>query len=336
MTLSWGRQTKLRKYLPFFFFAYGVFSVFSLQRDFSHITRLSVFLLLVGPSFMILALLGRLLERMADDSKWNRYSTWARRVNLSATQNMTQYILIFCFPFYVAKEEWIYFGINLIWMGTVLWDPYYRRLIHSAAYRHALLAWALVSASSFLFPFIFSDRLEWFYPALALASALAFIPTRKEKSYVLMLLCLWILSLIPLLLLDPAHRFPLLSVWAKNPHFAFSGDTKPAYAESLAKSMSRQSVKAIIADGASLCCVAPIVAPPGFRLNVRQEWQLGNRLIESVQLKTPIQGNAKQSAFHSYFCKRNFPFGEDDEKLRCRIMIGDSIDIGGSSMEVTK
>lgn len=324
----------LRKLLPFFFLIYGLFSVFTLQRDFSHITQLSIFVLLVGPSFMILAIVGRLFERLSKESKWAKYSSWAKMANLSATQTMTQYILIFCLPFYVVKQGWMYFGINLLWLGTILWDPLYEHLIQSTLYRHVLLAWALLSASSFLFPFILPNHLHWFYPALALVSSAAFIPTRKEIRYVISLLCLWLISLVPLFAFDATHRFPLLSVWTKDAHFAFKIDSKDSSDKGLAKSISRQSIKDVLVDGGSICCVAPVVAPPNLRTNIRQEWMLGDRIIESVQLKTPIQGNVTQQAFHSYFCKKNLPFGAEDERLRCRVQIGDSIDIGGASVEV--
>lgn len=326
----------VRKLLPFMFLIYGLFSVFTLQRDFSHITRLSIFVLLVGPSFMILAVVGRLFERLSEDSKWIRYSGWAKMLNLSATQTMTQYILIFCLPFYVVKQGWFYFGINLLWLGTILWDPLYERLIQSTLYRHILLAWTLLSASSFLYPFILPDYLPWFYPALAGVSSLAFIPTRREKRYIFGLVALWLLSLIPLFAFDPSMRFPMLSVWTKDAHFAFNIDSKDTEDNALAKSISRQSIKDALAEGGTVCCVAPVVAPPGIQTNVRQEWKLGDRIIESVQLKTPIKGNVTQQAFHSFFCKKNFPFGADDERLRCRIQIGDSIDIGGTSIEVVQ
>jgi len=328
------RVNDLRRYLPVIFLMYGLFSVFTLQRDFSHITKLSIFMLLVGPSFMFLALLSRVIERLADDSKWNRYGTWVQFANLSATQTMTQYILMFCLPFYVVKEEWFYFGLNLLALASVLWDPLYRRLLLWAVYRHGILAWSLMSASSFLFPFLFPSRMNLFYPALAIASLIGFIPTRREKSYVLLLLGLWITSLIPLFVISPRNRFPILSVWTKAAHFAFRNPNEERATADLAKSISNRTVKDFVGEGGSLCCVAPVVAPPGFRVNIKQEWRLGDRVIESVQLKTPIQGNVKQAAFHSYFCKQRFPFGNEDERLSCRILIGEAIDIGGTAIEV--
>ena len=327
---------RLSKLLPFFFLAYGLFSVFTLQRDFSHVTQLGIFVLLVGPAFMLFALVGRLFESLSDDSKWSRYSSWAKMANLSATQTLTQYILIFCLPFYVIKQNWMYFGINILWLGTSLWDPLYEKLVQSTLYRHMLLAWSLLSASSFLFPFIVPRYIDWFYPFLALISSLAFIPTRKEKSYILSLLALWLLLLIPLFFLSPPNRFPLLSVWIKDSHFAFDISGKEAADSHLGKSISKQSVKESLIDGHTFCCVAPVVAPPGLRTNVRQEWQLEERVFESIELKTPIQGNSTQQAFHSFYCKKNIPFGVDDERLRCRIQIGDAIDIGGTSIEVTQ
>ncbi|MBC7660541.1 MAG: hypothetical protein H7249_12655 [Chitinophagaceae bacterium] len=327
---------KLAKFLPFFFLVYGLWSVFTLQRDFSHVTQLGVFVLLVGPAFMVFAMVGRLFESLSQDSKWARYSSWAKMANLSATQSLTQYILIFCLPFYVVRQDWIYFGVNILWLGTSLWDPLYEKLVQYTLYRHLLLAWSLLSASSFLFPFILPSYLDWFYPAMAGISSLAFIPTRKEKSYILSLLALWFLSLIPLLFLDAPLRFPLLSVWTKDSHFAFDIVNKETADQHLAKSISKQSVKDALKEGHTLCCVAPVVAPPGLRANIKQEWSLGRRVIESVQLKTPIQGNVTQQAFHSYFCKKNLPLGEVDERLRCRVQIGDGIDIGGSSIEIVQ
>jgi hypothetical protein len=326
---------RIKRLLPIAFLIYGLISVFTLQRDFSHVTKLTIFVLLIGPTFLFFGLLGRVLERLPDDSRWSRYKDFARMANLSATQTMAQYILIFCLPFYVMKSNWIYFAANILLLGLILWDPVYERLVAYPLFRHMLLAWSLVAASSFLFPFVLPGKIAWFYPALAVVSGFAFIPTRKEGRYFIGLAGLWTMTLVPLLVLPPEYRFPLLSVWTKQTHFAWDVEGRSSVDEPLARTMSQSYLKDFIGEGHRLCCVAPIVAPPGLSTTIRQEWTLGGRVIESTELRTPIQGNASQQAFHSYFCKRNFPLGDQDEWLRCRIKIGKDIDVGGTAIEVT-
>ncbi len=336
--MSWRSKIpaeKLKKLLPVAFLIYGLVSVFTLQRDFSHVTKLTVFVLLIGPVFIIFALVGRFFENVSDDSRWSRYKGFARTANLSATQTLAQYILIFCLPFYVIKSSWIYFAINVLLLGLILWDPIYEKLVTYSLFRHLLLSWSLISASSFLFPFVLPEQMGWFYPGLALISALGFIPTQREWRYFVFLAGLWAVTLIPLMLLPAPYRFPLLSVWTKKPHFAWDTGGKSAADEPLARTMSQGYLKDFLADGHMLCCVAPIVAPPKLSTTIRQEWTLGGRVIESTELKTPIRGSATQEAFHSYFCKRNFPLTDEDEWLRCRITIGSDIDIGGIAIEIT-
>lgn len=326
---------KLKKLMPVAFLIYGLVSVFTLQRDFSHITQLSIFVLLVGPAFVTFALLTRFLEKVTDEHRFARYRGLFRQVNLSATQTFTQYIVIFCLPFYVVKENWIYLGINILWLSTILWDPIYERLILSTIYRHMLLAWTLISASSFLFPFMLPSYINYFYYFLAAIAGLAFIPTRREWKYLALLILLWGGYLIPLLLLPPSYRFPILSVWARKPHFAWDARGKGQADDALARTMSVGYFRDYLNEGHELCCVAPIVAPPKLSTNVRQIWSLGDRVIESTELKTRIQGNIAQRAFHSYFCKRNFPLSANVEKLSCRVTISDDIDVGGTALRIT-
>lgn len=336
--MSWKetiRVEQLKKLLPIFFLLYGLFSVFTLQRDFEHVTRLSIFVLLIGPTFITFALLTGFLERVSDESRWSKYRQLARQANLSATQILAQYILIFCLPFYVIKESWVYLGLNILVLATILWDPFYERLIHSPIYRQLLLSWALISACSFLFPFILPEQIAWFYPGLSLISSLAFFPTRKEGRHFLRLLALWGLTLIPLLLVPSAYRFPLLSVWTKKPHFAWDMQSRSSKDEPLAKTMSAAYFKDSLSEGRALCCVAPVVAPPKLSTSVIQEWSLGGKIIESTELKTRIKGNASQQAFHSFFCKKSFPLDGREQTLRCRIKIGGAIDIGGTSIHIT-
>ncbi len=327
---------RIQKVLPVFFLIYGLGSVFTLERDFVHVTKLGIFLLLLGPSFLLLVLLGRIFERLSDHPKWSKYGFWVNYLNVTATQTLTQYVLIFCLPFFIAKQNWIYFGLTAAWLATTLWDPLYEKLVQSAFYRHMLLAWSLMTALSFLYPFVWPNQLPHFYLALATVCTLAMIPTRREWFYLLTLIGAWGLLVGSLLVLPPAYKFPILSVWSKAPRFAWDADNKDLPPPSLGKEMTQADIRLFIDEGHTLCCVAPIIAPPSLNINIIQEWTLGDRVIETAQLKTPIHGSAKQQAFHSFFCKKNFPFGQEDERLRCRIRIGDDIDLGGASLEVMK
>lgn len=322
------------KFVPFLVLAYGLYSVFTLQRDFDHIGRLIFSLALMGPAFIFLTLAPAFLDSRDPNSHLFRYRKWISFVSESATLNITQYILMFCLPFFAVKESWVYLVINVALLGMTLWDPIYSRLIRHPSFRHLLQAWTLISAYSFLFPFILPSYIRFFYPIMALTVIIAFIPTQRERRYLTSQGILCAVTIAFVLLPPLPMRFPLLSVWLKSPRFAIDRGDSHQFNEKLPKQPLWTELRKELANDASLCCMAPVVAPPSLREKLTQEWLLDGKVLEEAHLKTAIQGNSRELAFRSFYCKKNFPAISEDETLRCRVYLQDSVYIGGISQSL--
>jgi hypothetical protein len=167
---------------------------------------------------------------------------------------------------------------------------------------------------------------------MATAAALALFPTRIDRTHLLSSTLLQGLTLVNLLVLPPAFRFPLLSVWVSKPHFGTNEDQKTYGVKNIPTIWTSREFNENLADGSSVCCVAPVVAPPGVRERITQEWTLDGKLLEKSQLKSTIRGNVNQRGFHSFFCKRNFPSVHAQHVLRCRLTLQDIIFLGETSL----
>jgi hypothetical protein len=255
----------------------------------------------------------------------NRLSQWL-------TQNMTQYMLMFSLPFFIVSQRWVYLTVTLIILASTLWDDWWKILLPITFYRQILRLWSLFCAGSFLYPFIWPDHLSHFHLAMATGAALALFPTRLDRTHLLSSTVLQALTLVNLLVLPPAFRFPLLSVWVSKPHFGTNEDQKNYGVENIPTHWSVDEFNAALNSGSSICCVAPVVAPPGVRERIIQEWTLDGHLLEKTQLKGTIRGNASQRGFHSFFCKRNFPSITAHHLLRCRLSLQESIFLGESTL----
>jgi hypothetical protein len=305
-----------------------------MKRDFQHTTRLTIFLVALVPMFLLLHLIGRIAtqhEARGQSSPRLKTVNW---LSQSMTQNMTQYILMFSLPFFIVSHRWVYLGVTLLLLATTLWESWWKALLPITLYRQLLRLWSILCAGSFLYPFIFPGHLSQFYLAMALAAALALFPTRLDRTHLMSSIALQGLTLVNLLLLPPAFRFPLLSVWVNKPHFGINEDQKDHGVRNIPGAWSLREFKATLAEGSSLCCVAPVVAPPGVRERIAQEWTLDGQLLEKPQLKSTIRGNANQRGFHSFFCKRKFPPAQAGQLLRCRVSLQDSIFLGETTLDL--
>lgn len=323
-----------KKILPFLFLAYGLYSMLSLQRDFQTIQRLTIYLFLLIPAFILFSLAFRWYEDRDRRAKMRRFDTAFHFISRTATQNLTQYILMFCLPFFLAGQHWFYMGINLLCLATLLWEPWWSALLRSWVYRRAVQLWSSLCASSFLLPFLWPQQLRWFYWMLTAVGLAALLPARFDKKHLLILGSSALVLLIALLGLPLSWRFPILSVWLQKPHFETDTLRKDSPHLTLQTSMPREEVLALLQSGHSLCCVAPIVAPPQLREKIQQEWTLDGELIERPELKTTIAGNAQQRAFRSYYCKQNFPKLEQGETLRCRLFLQEYLYLGSAYVKM--
>ncbi len=323
-----------RKALTLVFLGWGIYSVFMMKRDFQHTTRLTIFLLALVPMFLLLHLVGRMAtqhEARGQTSPRLKAVNW---LSQSITQNMTQYILMFSLPFFIVSHRWVYLGITIILLATTLWDNWWKALLPITLYRQLLRLWSILCAGSFLYPFVWPGYLSNFYLAMATGAALALFPTRIDRTHLISSTILQALTMMNLLLLPPAYRFPLLSVWVSKPHFGTNEDQKDHGVTSIPTNWSVREFNQSLTDGSSVCCVAPVVAPPGVRERITQEWTLDGRLLEKPQLKSTIQGNADQRGFHSFFCKRNFPPAHAESVLRCRLSLQETIFLGETTLKL--
>lgn len=321
-----------RKALTLVFLGWGIYSVFAMKRDFQHTTRLTIFLLALVPAFLLLHLVGRMATQHEAKGQTSPRLKAVNWLSQSLTQNMTQYILMFSLPFFIVSHRWVYLGITIMLLATTLWDEWWKTLLPITIYRQLLRLWSILCAGSFLYPFVWPGHLSNFYLAMATAAALALFPTRIDRTHLISSTVLQALTLLNLLALPPAFRFPLLSVWVNKPHFGTNEDQKDFGVTNLPAIWSSREFNATLAEGSSICCVAPVVAPPGVRERITQEWTLDGKLLEKPQLKSTIQGNANQRGFHSFFCKHNFPPVSTQHVLRCRLSLQETIFLGESSL----
>ncbi|MCX6130895.1 MAG: hypothetical protein NTX25_17785 [Proteobacteria bacterium] len=321
-------QKTHRHLLSALFFAYGIYSVFSMQRDFQHTQHLTVVLLALVPVFFALNLIGKMSTRQESRGRTSPHLKAANWFSQWLTQNLTQYILMFCLPFFYISQRWIYAGLTTILLLTTLWESSWKRLLPSTLYRQVLRMWSLLCAGSFLLPCLWPKQLHNFYPALTVLSVFALLPSRLDRNHIKASSLLITAITVNLLLLPYAWRFPMLSVWLDHPHFATNEDQRHLGTAEIKNVLGINELKSMLGEGSSLCCIAPVVAPPGIRERITQEWTLDGQIIERPELKSYIQGNAQQKGFHSYFCKRNLPSLSSKQILRCRLSLQDRIFLG--------
>ncbi len=318
----------LKNALSLVFFASGIYSVLSMERDFQHTSKLMIFFLCLFPIFLAMSIITRVASRYEALGHWSIKVHVLNWVSQYAMQSMTQYILMYCLPFFFKTQRWIYLTITAGLLITTLWDNLWERLILATTYRKFLRLWTFLSAGSFLWPFLFPKHLHEFYWGLSAFAIPALMPMRFEKKQFKSSAVLFCFTFLALLALPMSWRFPMLSVWLEKPHFATNENQKSLGVKVLTDELSLYEFKETLRQGNTICCVAPIVAPPGVRERVTQEWTLGGILLERPELKSSIQGNAEQRGFHSFFCKRNFPQLARDQTLLCQLSLQDSIFLG--------
>ena len=255
----------------------------------------------------------------------SRLMTWFSR---TTSQNIAQYILAFSLPFFVATQKWVYLGFTFMLFLSTLWDPWWVRLARRPLYLSLLQQWALLCALGYLYPFFWPDAFGHFYQAMLLVALIAVLPARRTRPHLTAsaVLALWALTV--LILLPGSERFPVLSVWVNRPHFAFDTDgTQPA-GQLLPDDMPSEEIVKFLAEGHSLCCVAPVVAPPDVRENVTQGWSVDGATIERPQLATLISGNALALPFRSYYCKHHFPRLNGGMVVTCDLYLADKVHVG--------
>ena len=308
--------------------------MFSLQRDYQHVSRLKLSLFLLLPAFLAMRVVMRWIDEVSKSNSHrgliHRILTWVGR---SATQNIAQYILAFSLPFFLATQRWIYLGFTFLLFVSTLWDPWWVRLTRRPIYLILLQLWALLCALGYLYPFFWPNHLDHFHHAMLLLSIVCIIPAHLSKTHIKQSAMLALLPLTMLVLLPREGRFPILSVWLNRPHFAFDETILPPLKE-MPADLSSDQLKAFIESGHSLCCVAPVIAPADVREKVTQNWSLDGKSIERPQLNTLVSGNPYGKPFHSFYCKRNFPRLANGSVMACDLYLADRIYLGQVAFHV--
>jgi hypothetical protein len=325
-----------QRFLALLGLGWGVFSIFALKRGFQHIERLRISYYLLIPLFLILSMVMHHWEDIRSEIAHSRRRKLIRTIVVSGSQTMAQYVLMFCLPFFwMGGGRWLYLVPTALLLVVTLWDPWWNRCLKSPLFRSVLQVWTLLCGLGFLFPFLWPNRFEYFYQAMAGITTIALIPTKLTLPKIKLATGLWAVFMVLLLLLPVSLRFPILSVWLDKPRFAFDinrQDVTPMAMEEISKT----ELETYLKNGHALCCVAPIVAPPGVREKVKQEWSTTQRVLESPLLKTTIRGSSEERSFYSYFCKHNFPSFAEKETIRCRLYLNDSeIHLGDISLKLT-
>ncbi len=321
--------------LSIVFLAIGLYSVVSMERHYHNVSRLTAYVVLVVPAFFLFYVGLGWYERLDPSAQLRRRYRLLRSVSRSAPQNLIQYVFAFCLPFFSMSQAHVYQGFTILLLASTLWEPVWTKLLVWWPYRRVLQAWSLIAAGSFLFPFFFPDRLQYFYPVLAALGCLPFVPVRRHKRHLLGNL-LGVAAVLLITLGTPAAwRFPVLSVWVQDPSFEWDTLLKNQPHPHLPPEAPAVQLIKSLSEDHNLCCLAPVVAPPGVQERVTQEWKLNQTLIERPELPTTITGNSDQKAFRSYYCKKRFPALEAGQTLSCRLYLQSHIYLGEVKLRLT-
>ena len=305
-------------------------TMFSLDRNDQHVSRLKLSLFLLPPVFLGMRVVMPWLEGALKEGPHGRLAAGAAWLSRGISQNLAQYILAFCLPFFMATQRWIYLGFTFLLFLSTLWDPWWARLTRQPLYMLLLQLWALLCALSYLYPFFWPDGLDHFHHAMLLMALIAVIPANLSRTHLGASTLLFLFALTLMVVLPREGRFPVLSVWPSHPHFAFDAfDPMKIAGENMQpEDLTADQLASFLARGHTLCCVAPVTAPPAVREKVTQGWSLDGFLVERQQLDTAISGNPEGQPFRSYYCKRHFPQFKAGMVIGCELYLADDLYMG--------
>lgn len=355
--------------LPATSLVWGLVSGILISRDFQHTTRLVVFSFgLVLFSFLLsvwaiwqkrtatskkpLSAIKRRLQRRAPTIEW---------LAVTATQIYVQYILMFCLPLLYFAKSWFVFCCTILFLFSSLWDPWWQKLVKKGWYRVSIRSWSLSLSFSFLYAIFFSNHLDKFYVTLnivAMAGAFPYAWFARVKF--LGRSNARVTDFIPAIIIELLaagqytnlyhYRFPLISVWLREPTFAI-GELETKTFENLKSSntMGVRELNDIFEGGKRLCCFTPVVAPGVVNASVTHEWTLDGVVLERIKLpkirtthfsnssenlKTfaKTNNNAMDAAsYRTFSCKKSIYFSDSKNatpNIGCKVFLDDVLYIG--------
>ena len=168
-------QRRIKRTLPWYSFASGVWSAFFIARSYEHARWIAAFIAATWIALVVLALLRREIRRK--DARWKHGAEFAV---FWMSQSAAQEVLFFCLPFWIRSTTWTsrngLFTAGLVLLALLaMIDPIYEKIL--ADMRTALAYKSLVQFAGlgFLLPALFGTHTQG---ALALAGALSgAIPT---------------------------------------------------------------------------------------------------------------------------------------------------------------
>ncbi len=323
---------KLQRALPWASLSWGLYSGYSMARDYSRVSKLANFTL--GAVFFLFFVhlctvwflrarhqqgtLGRFGKLVTEKEA---FIVWA---GSTGTQFYVQYILFFTLPFLYYTKSWLSFAGSLLIVCTVIWDPWWNILFSKKWYRVLIRAWSCLLALSFLFPILYLPFLEKFDLLVTSAFLALLLPWTSlwkfwhEKKYLdfVPLLCA-LMGFAGVHLFARDFKFTPLSIWVKNSALGL-GILERQVAVPFAGNVTLQELEEGIDEG--LCCATPVVAPGTLKGEVVHEWHLDGQKIDSISLGE-VRGLSEKVAFRTYSCKQNFPQLKHSSRIMCKIYL---------------
>lgn len=337
--------------MPWLSLAWGVASGLLISRDASHTWRFLVFSLALVVFSALLSLwflwrqkmerepsdpvtrLGRVMHARSGAIEW---------LGVTAAQIYAQYILMFSLPLLFFARAWNVLLFMVVLVASTLWDPWFVRLFKSIWYRACLRVSCVLLAASYVFSLFLSEYLEYLPQTLATAAALGAFPWHSPRirsradmalsaphaPFFATLSCVC----VPLILFHWT-QFPLLSVWMPEARFAAGDDPKEA-SNSLPWTLEPTTIAQALTSESGLCCVTPVVAPPGFASPLMHRWSVDGKIIDTIPLPA-VRGLEGERSFRTFSCKRNLPNPQHAREIVCAVLAPGEVSLGRIKMTLT-
>lgn len=323
-----------RRLFAGFFLVYGIYYAWQMQRDFDKAHLLIFSLAAILPLVLVLHFVEKINTDALEPGHWlKRVHPWVCWGGVWSTQSLVQYVLTFCLPFFLLGLHYGYLLVTAAILGSTLWDPWWERLFKYPLYRRLVVLWSSLCAISFAWPFMFPRNLAAVYPVMTVLGMVVITPNKRKKQSWLAAGLLAAALVCNIWLLPTPHRFPILSIWLAQPYFT-TRHGKELAVQKLPATIPVTRFRQILNSGQEICCVTPIVAPPGVRESIFMEWYTDDGTIEHPKLRKKAIGNAKQRAFHTYYCKHNFPKILPGNDIYCVITFKEEIFLGEAGLSV--
>lgn len=337
--------SRVKRFLPVFSFLWALFSGYRIGRDFS---RGWLLLVLACGVWVVLYALSRwvdYVEKLQGSSDkiggvrgyLLRDGSRVEWLGATLAQVQAQYVLLFSVPFLYWSGAWLLLGATLTLVLTTLWDPWWQYLVRFSWYERIVRSFSFVLAASFAIAIVLPGVAVWVEAvclALGLALVVPFHFWRGLRAVDLIAPLVW-LTMVALHSYG-VRTIPLLSVWvAPEASFGFDVNNREL-GERFPSKVATAVLHEGILQGRKVCCWTPIVAPRSLHSALSHVWtRNGSQVIDVIPLGDVV-GLDKDRAFRTYSCKTALEGLSDARSIQCRVRIGGSVDIGGTSIKISK